>query len=53
MIEFLQANLGSVILALGVATFFLLFRNRTSRISEIEEVLGKGQPVIVELFSNT
>lgn len=53
MIEFLQANLGSIILALGAAAFFLLFRNRPSKVSEIKEVLGKGQPVIVELFSNT
>jgi hypothetical protein len=32
---------------------FLLFRNRATRVGGLDEVLGQGDPVIVEIFSNT
>jgi len=51
--EFLQANWLTLVAVAGFVGFFLLFRNRASRISGLDEVLGGGQPVIVEVFSNT
>jgi hypothetical protein len=32
---------------------FLLLRNRATHISGLDEILGQGQPVVVEVFSNT
>ena len=54
MSEFLQANWTSLA-GLGVILLlFLLLRNRATRVSGgLEEILGKGQPVVVEVFSNT
>jgi hypothetical protein len=54
MNEFLEANWTSLA-GLGVIVLlFLLLRNRATRVSGgLEEILGKGQPVIVEVFSNT
>jgi hypothetical protein len=54
MSEFLQANWTSLA-ALGVILLlFLLLRNRATRVSGgLDEILGNGQPVIVEVFSNT
>ena len=53
MIEFLQANWVSAGLLAGILVLFFLLRNRATRADELDEILGQGQPVIVELFSNT
>ena len=53
MIEFLQANWPSLAMWAGILAFFLLLRNRATRISGLDEVLGQGEPVIIEVFSNT
>ena len=53
MIEFLQANWASLAMWAGIVALFLLLRNRAARIGGLDEVLGKGEPVIVEVFSNT
>ena len=53
MIEFLQTNwLTIVIWAIFLAPFLLL-RNRATRVSGLDEILEQGQPVVVEVFSNT
>lgn len=54
MSEFLQANWTSLA-GLGVILFlFFLLRNRATHVSGgLDEILGQGQPVIVEVFSNT
>jgi len=51
--EFLQANWGSMAVLAGILALFLLLRNRATRISGLSGVLGQGEPVIVEVFSNT
>ena len=53
MIEFLQANWASLAVWAAIVALFLLLRNRATRIGGLEETLGQGEPVIVELFSNT
>ena len=53
MTEFLQANWGSVAVLAGMLALFLLLRNRATRISGLDEIIGRGEPVIVEVFSNT
>ena len=53
MIEFLQANWPSLVILASIVVFFLLLRNRATRISGLDEALGQGEPVIVEVFSNT
>ena len=53
MIEFLQANWPTLVFLVGVAAFFILFRNRATKVDGVDALLGKGQPVIVEVFSNT
>ncbi len=53
MIEFLEANWLTIAVIGGIAAFFLLLRNRPSRIGALDEVVGNGQPIIVEIFSNT
>ena len=53
MSEFLEANWTSLA-GLGVILLlFLLLRNRATRIGGLDEILGHGQPVVVEVFSNT
>ena len=52
MIEFLQANWGSLAVLAGMLALFLLLRNRATRVSGLGEILGQGEPVIVEVFSN-
>jgi len=51
--EFLQANWVSLAVVAGIVVLFLAFRNRATRVSGLDEVLGQGKPVIVEVFSNT
>lgn len=53
MIEFLQANWSTLAILATILLFFLLLRNRATRIGGLDEVLGQGQPVIVEVYSNT
>ena len=53
MIEFLQANWLTLLFLAAVVAMFVLLRNRATRISALEEIVGNGQPVIVEIFSNT
>ena len=53
MIEFLEANWGSMAVLALILALFLLLRNRATRIGGLDEVLGQGKPVIVEVFSNT
>ncbi|MEA3340499.1 MAG: hypothetical protein U9R15_11085 [Chloroflexota bacterium] len=53
VIEFLQANWANLAMWAGIIALFLLLRNRATRIGGLDEVLGRGEPVIVELFSNT
>jgi hypothetical protein len=53
VIEFLQANWANIALLAIFLALFLLLRNRATRVSGLDEVLGQGQPVIVEVFSNT
>jgi hypothetical protein len=51
--EFLQANWAALVVLGGILAFYLLFRNRATSVGGVDEVLGKGEPVIVEVFSNT
>jgi len=53
MNEFLQTNWVSLAVLGGILALFLLLRNRATRIGGLDEILGQGQPVIVEVFSNT
>ena len=53
MIEFLQANRLTLVFVVGAAAFFILFRNRTTKVDGVDAILGQGEPVVVEVFSNT
>ena len=54
MSEFLQANWASLATMGTILLLFLVLRNRATRVSGgLDEILGNGQPVIVEVFSNT
>ena len=53
MIEFLQANWASVLILAAAVALFLLLRNRATRISGLGGIIGRGEAVIVEVFSNT
>jgi hypothetical protein len=53
VIEFLQANWSSVAVLAAAFVLFLLLRNRATRISGLAGTVGQGEPVIVEVFSNT
>jgi len=52
VIEFLRANWLSLAILAGILVIFVVFRNRATRISGLDQILGQGQPVIVEVFSN-
>jgi len=52
VIEFLQANWVSLAVLAAILAAFLLLRNRATRVSGLDEILGQGEPVIVEVFSN-
>jgi hypothetical protein len=51
--EFLQANWLTVLFLTAIAAMFVLLRNRATRIGALDEIVGNGQPVVVEVFSNT
>jgi hypothetical protein len=53
VIESLQANWLTVMFLGAIVAMFVLLRNRATRISALDEIVGNGQPVIVEVFSNT
>ena len=53
MIDFLQANWASLAVLGGIIVLFLLLRNRATRIGGLDEILGQGEPVILEVYSNT
>jgi hypothetical protein len=53
VIEFLQTNWLTLVFFAGIAAFFILFRNRATKVSGADAILGQGEPVIVEVFSNT
>lgn len=53
MIEFLEANWLTLALMAALAAFFLLLRNRTTKVDSTGEILKQDTPVIVEVFSNT
>jgi hypothetical protein len=52
VIEFLQANWLTLALLTAAVGMFILLRNRPTHISALGEIVGNGQPVIVEVFSN-
>ncbi|MBN1979265.1 MAG: hypothetical protein JW918_17860 [Anaerolineae bacterium] len=53
MIEFLQANWLTLVFIAGIAALYIFFRNRATKVDGVDTLWGKGQPVIVEVFSNT
>jgi hypothetical protein len=53
---FIQENAPSLIMLLIIVGVFLLFRTKSTKLASIEEFdaqISSGQPVVVELFSNT
>ncbi len=54
MIEFLQANWLVLAFLAGLATLFLLLRNRATDVEGgLETLIGNGEPLILEIYSNT
>jgi hypothetical protein len=53
VIEFLQANWLTLVFMAGIAAFFILLRNRTTKVAGVDAILRQGEPVVVEVFSNT
>jgi hypothetical protein len=53
VIEFLQANWLTLVFFGGLLAFFILFRNRATKVAGVDAILGQGEPVVVEVFSNT
>jgi hypothetical protein len=53
VVEFLQANWLTVLLLAAISAMFVLLRNRATQVGALNEIVGNGQPVIVEIFSNT
>ena len=53
MTDSLQANWTSLAILAGIVALFFLLRNRATRVSGLEEILGRGEAVVVEVFSNT
>ncbi len=53
MIDFLQANWLTLVLLAGLVAFFMLFRNRATKVGGVDAIFGQGEPVVVEAFSNT
>jgi hypothetical protein len=52
VIEFLQMNWLTLVFVAGAALFYILLRNRTTKVDGVDAILGQGQPVIIEVFSN-
>jgi hypothetical protein len=53
LIEFLEANWLTIVSLAALAAIFLLLRNRTTRVSSAEEVWKQGEPIVIEILSNT
>lgn len=54
MIEFLQANWLTLAFFAGLAALFLLLRNRATDVEGgLDALIGGGQPLILEVYSNT
>jgi hypothetical protein len=53
MMDILQHIWPTLALLAGAAAIFLLLRNRATPIGALDEIIGNGQPVVVEVFSNT
>jgi hypothetical protein len=52
VIDFLQANWLTVLFLAAIAAMFVLLRNRATPVRALGEIVGNGQPVILEVFSN-
>jgi hypothetical protein len=53
MMDYLQANWANLAMLTAILVLFLALRNRATRLTTLDEVMGQGAPVIVEVFSNT
>jgi hypothetical protein len=53
VIDFLQANWLTLVLLAGLVAFFMLFRNRATKVGGVDAIFGQGEPVVLEAFSNT
>jgi hypothetical protein len=53
VIAFLQTNWLMLVFLAGAVAFYILLRNRATKVDGVEAILGQGQPVVVEVFSNT
>jgi hypothetical protein len=53
VIEFLQVNWLPLAFLAGIVIFFVLFRNRATKVDEMDAIWRRGEPVIVEVFNNT
>jgi hypothetical protein len=53
MMDYLRVNWASLALLAAILVLFLALRNRATRLTTLNEVMGRGMPVIVEVFSNT
>ncbi len=53
MNEFLHTHWQDLLAWGVILLLFLFLRNRSSRIEGLDAVLGQGEPVVVEVFSNT
>lgn len=56
LVELVRQNALFVLVLLGFVGAFLLLRTRGTRLESVDEfdaLLGTGQPVVVEFYSNT
>jgi len=52
VIDFLQAHWLTLVVVSGFAVAFALLRNRPTPVGSVGEIVGKGRPAVVEVFSN-
>ena len=53
MIEMLQANWLTLAVLIAIVALFVLLRNRGTRVDSADAIWGQGEPVVVEVYSNT
>ena len=53
MIEMLQANWLTLAVLIGIVAVFVLLRNRGTKVDSADAILGRGEPVVVEVYSNS
>lgn len=56
LLSFVQNNRGFLLVVGLLVVAFLLLRNRPARVAslaELDALIGHGQPVIIEFYSNT